>query len=140
MEKEHITIFFVILICLICFYFRWETTVSPDEETKNIEINNIIQRLYQVTNEVCYKCKITLVYNILETERITYTNKIGSRNIIYLVVWNKRYSRTIDINTLVHTILSEISRITPSDLTSLLTTATDLGHYDPTSELEVVVE
>jgi hypothetical protein len=113
-------------------------------------VDETIEWLYQAVNAVCYRCNMSPIYNIIETEQITYTDKtISSHNIkgtINLVIWDDTKGRVFNRNTLMYAMLHEITHILSPSIhheppfdsieTLLLDTATRLGYYDPSVPIE----
>lgn len=141
-------IFCIIILIIIAYtYMYYSKTVNIQE----IKVNESIQWLYRIVNDVCYQCNITPIYTIKETSGLTYTDKIinklaDTKGIIYLVVWDDKYSRTFNNNTLTYAVLHEIAHIvSPSqnheppfdDIESmLLNKAIELSYYDPNVPIE----
>lgn len=146
----YILLTILILIAIMWFYIR----IDKSDKTSNYEtirkqkVKDTIQWLYQITNEICYHCHMTPIYNIIETSQITYSDKITgqTKGAIYLVIWNDKHSRIFNHNTLIYATLHEIAHILSPSIRHeppfdsieklLINTATNLGYYDPDIEIE----
>lgn len=130
----NIIIIFLILICLICIYFR----VSPI--TIDNSIHSTIQWLYQSTNDICYHCNLSPIYEIKQNQQITFTTKIitqfETKGIINLALYDDEQNRMFDKNTLIYAVLNEIAELLEITVTVLLNKAIELNYYDPTIPLE----
>lgn len=138
----------ILIIILSLIYTRFN--VDQYEMIRKQKVNETIQWLYQAVNDVCYRCNMSPIYDITETEQITYTDKItSSHNItgsIYLVVWDDTRGRVFTHNTLIYAMLHEITHILSPSIhheppfdsieTLLLDTAISLGYYDPSIPIE----
>jgi len=147
----YILIVILLIIVLIYIYVKFDSRlISNYELIRNQKVNEMIQWLYQAVNDICYRCNMSPVYNIIETSHITYTDKVINshtiRGTIYLVIWDEKHGRVFNHNTLIYAILHEITHILSPSIhhkppfdsieTLLLNTAIDLGYYDPNMEIE----
>ncbi len=146
------TIFYLLLTILILGVLIWvyiPFNKPPSyENIRQQKIKDTIQWLYQITNEICYHCHLSPIYDIVETTQITYSDKIPNhtKGTIYLVMWNDKHSRIFNHNTLIYATLHELAHILspsihhepPFDSIEklLITTATNLGYYDPKISIE----
>ena len=90
------------------------------------------------------------IYEIKETTHITYTDKITSthnvKGTIYLVMWDTINNKLFDHNTLIYTVLHEISHILSPSIkhnppfdtieSILLKKAIELHYYDPETPID----
>jgi hypothetical protein len=132
-----------LLIILFLFYlcFRSSSPSNSYLRFRHNQTHDTIQSLYQICNNICYHCNFNPIYTILESSHITYTDSSSyntSKGTIHLVIWNTKYSRSFDRNTLLFFLLRELSLIiSPSSDNSssinaiLLNTAVNLGYFDP---------
>lgn len=149
----YILIVILLIIGLIYVYIKFEPNLNEINHYESIRkrrVTEIIQWLYQAVNDVCYRCNMSPIYDIIETSHITYTDKIinphNIKGTIYLVVWDEKHDRVFNHNTLIYAVLHEIAHILspsthhepPFDSieTLLLNTAIDLGYYDPNISIE----
>lgn len=148
MEYVQIVVIIVILIVLVMLYFR--RYYDSNELIRRKQVNETIQWLYRAVNDICYRCNMHPVYNIIETNHITYTDKVTNphniKGTIYLVIWNEESGCTFQHNTLIYAMLHEIAHILSPSIHHeppfnsieqiLINTATDLGYYDPQIQME----
>lgn len=146
----YIIIIILLIIGLAIIYLCIDFYVDEYEVFRKHKVNETIQWLYQVVNDICYKCNMSPIYNIVETSQITYTDKIiRPHNItgtIYLVIWNDKHGRVFHHNTLIYAILHEIAHILSPSIhheppfnsieSLLINTAIDLGYYDQNISIE----
>lgn len=141
----HVIGIVVILIVLILIYVHISPQTDHYENERQRQVGNTIQWLYKAVNDVCYRCNMSPIYKIVETNQITYTDKIvnNTKGTINLVIWNERYDRTFNNNTLIYAMLHEIAHILSPTMpfdsieSILINMATNLGYYDPTIPMEV---
>ena len=140
----------VLLIILSWIYVKSNITENQHDRFRKEKVNETIEWLYQVVNDVCYRCNMSPVYNIVESTEITYTDKLTSshtiKGCIYLVIWDDTRSRIFNHNTLIYAILHEIAHILSPSVhheppfnsieSLLLNTAITLGYYDPSISIE----
>lgn len=140
----------VLILILACIYVRFNNRVDTYEMQRQRKITDTIEWLYQAINDVCYRCNMSPLYNIVETTQITYTDKVtGAHNIkgtIFLVIWNEKHSRVFNHNTLIYAALHEIAHILSPSIhhqppfdsieNILLNAAVELGYYDPNIPME----
>ena len=150
MDLMHVAIIIVILFILILIYVRLNPKIYQYENIRRKQVQDTIQWLYRATNDVCYRCNMSPIYEIVETNQITYTDKvINTHNIkgtIYLVIWNEQYGRVFNHNTLMYAMLHEIAHILSPSVhheppfdsieTILMNSAGNLGYYDPNIPIE----
>lgn len=144
----HVIGIVVILIVLIFIYVRIKPQTNHYENERQRQVNNTIQWLYKAVNDICYRCNMSPNYKIIETDQITYTDKIinNTKGTINLVIWNERYDRTFNNNTLMYATLHEVAHILSPTIhheppfdsieSILINMATNLGYYDPTIPME----
>ena len=146
----YIIITILLIMGLVWIYFRFDSGMNQYEQVRHQKVNDIIQWLYQATNDICYNCNMSPIYEIKETSQITYTDKVSSslniKGTIYLVVWNESQGRTFHHNTLIYAMLHEITHILSPSIhheppfdsieSILLNKAIDLQYYDPNIPIE----
>jgi hypothetical protein len=146
----YILVIFLVLACLIWMYVKFNVESNSYELIRRQNVNDTIEWLYQIINDVCYHCNMSPIYDIVETSQITYTDKITKthniKGTIYLVVWDDKYGRVFNHNTLVYAVLHEISHILSPSIhheppfdsieSLLMNTAINLGYYDPSIPME----
>jgi beta-lactamase regulating signal transducer with metallopeptidase domain len=147
----YILIVLTILVTLVWIYLYLYRDFDEFESIRRNEVNKTIQWLYYSVNNICNHCNMAPIYEIIETDHITYSDKINNpynrRGKIYLVIWNYEYSRIFSHNTLIYAVLHEISHILSPSVhheppfdsieSLLLNTAIKLGYYDPNIPLEI---
>lgn len=145
-----IIIIFIFLCCLIWFYVRSNPELDRYMASRQQQVRETIQWLYQTVNEVCYRCNMAPLYEIVETTQITYTDKVTNphniKGTINLVVWDDEHSRVFHHNTLIYAMLHEIAHILSPSIhheppfdsieSILLNNAMNLGYYDPSIPME----
>lgn len=114
------------------------------DTVRDKKVKETIKWLYRSVNDICYHSNMSPIYEIIENDQITYTEKIIkndiSKGIIYLVIWDDTHNRLFQTNTLIYAILHEITHIispsshheAPFDSIEniLLNKAIALGYYD----------
>lgn len=140
----------IILILLGWIYLRAYPAVEYYEHTRQKQTQETIQWLYRAVNDICYRCNMSPIYDIVETTQITYTDKITKphniKGTIYLVLWNDRHGRVFSHNTLIYAMLHEITHILSPSIhheppfdsieAILINMAINLGYYDPNIPME----
>ena len=120
------------------------------QQTRQRKVQETIQWLYQAVNDVCYRCNMSPIYDIVEANQITYTDKVTTphniKGTIYLVIWNEQHERVFNHNTLMYAMLHEIAHILSPSVhheppfdsieSILMNTAINLGYYDPSIPIE----
>lgn len=116
----------IVMIILMIIYVRFD---DPHKSTKSVRVQSTIQELYRKCNKVCQACNMHPMYTIVESQTITSSEKrnpyhnIGT---IYLVLWNEHSNELYDDNTLMYSMLHEISHLlSPS-----------VGHQPPFDNIE----
>jgi hypothetical protein len=118
--------------------------------TRQQQVRETVQWLYQTVNDVCYRCNMAPIYEIIETTQITYTDKVTNthnvKGTIYLVIWDDEHGRVFHHNTLIYATLHEIAHILSPSIhheppfdsieSILLNNASNLGYYDPSIPIE----
>jgi hypothetical protein len=149
----YILIIILLIIGLICIYIKFEpktNDINHYELIRKQKVTETIQWLYQAVNDICYRCNMSPIYDIIETTQITYTDKIinphNIKGTIYLVIWDEIHGRVFNHNTLIYAILHEITHILSPSIhheppfdsieSILLNAAIDLGYYDPNIPIE----
>lgn len=143
-----IAIVILILVVLIWIYLRPQ--IDQYESIRRQQVHNTIQWLYRTVNDICYRCNMAPIYEIIETKQITYTDKVTNphniKGIIYLVVWDEPHGRVFNHNTLIYAMLHEITHILSPSIhheppfdsieSILMNMAINLEYYDPTVPFE----
>lgn len=146
----YIAITILIVIILSFIYIRIETPQDYYKSFHKNKVNETIRWLYQAVNDICYQCNVSPTYEIIETSKITYTDKnISTHNIrgkIYLVLWDDIHERMFNNNTIMYAILHEIAHILSPSIhheppfdtieSMLLNKAIDLGYYDSSKMID----
>lgn len=139
-----------LVIGLACIYFHYDQGSNYYELTRQSKVNETIRWLYQAINDICYQCNMSPIYEIKETSRITYTDKVSSshnvKGTINLVIWDDKYGRIFNYNTLIYAMLHEITHILSPSIhheppfdsieSILLNKAIELSYYDPNIPME----
>jgi hypothetical protein len=146
----YILIMLLLIIILAYIYAGPHNRIGQYEINKRQAINDTQTWLHQSVSDVCRRCNMSPIYNIIETSQITYTDKvINPHNIngtIYLVIWDEKHDRTFNHNTLIYAVLHEIAHILSPSIhheppfdtieTILLNKARELKYYDPNTGVE----
>jgi len=146
----YMVIIVIIIIILVWIYERVNRGYNEEEMIRKQKVKETIKWLYKCVNDICYSCDMAPVYEIKESFQITYSEKNINRNnikgMIYVVIWNDKYSRVFNRNTLIYAVLHEIAHILspsiqhkdPFDAIEkvLLNKAIELSYYDPNIPME----
>lgn len=137
----------IIIIVLIWIYVRFDITWNHSEFIRQEKIKETVQWLYRSVNDICYNCDMAPIYEIRESFHITYSEKINNtKGIIYLVIWDNEHQSVFNRNTLLYSVIHEITHILSPSInhkepfdsieTLLLNKAVELLYYDPNIPLE----
>jgi len=143
LPPSYILIFSIIFIILIIYLFFNNTFFSPPSLSSSYKfflINNKLSFFHTISHSILNHCNIKFPsFTLVNTFNITFTNK--SKSIIYLVLWDPKSNSLFDDNTILYSLLHELSHIlSPSPYhdtlfnlieSHLLQSAQDLGFYDP---------
>lgn len=150
-----------VIIFVFIYYIYKNKTIYNDVvhvETKKIiqpisSSEQLIQKLCGMADNVCKHCNFNPEYIIIETNDITHTTIVSTSDsrygIIYLVLRKHGASDIFFcLNTLLYALLHEIAHIIspnhnhnhPFDTIEekLLSTAHQLGYYDPTIQFDTM--
>lgn len=142
----------ICIMILIMLFLIWVYIVPPpkSDHERVFKVSEMIKWLYKTVNDVCYKCNVSPIYTIQETLDITHTDKSTTNSVkgtIYLLIWDEKYGRTFNKNTLIYSALHEIAHILspstnhnpPFDAieSMLLNKAIELSYYDPNIPIEL---
>ena len=130
-----VTVMVLIMVVILHWsrYYYYNILTS-----KRLQIHTTVQELHRMINDICYRCEIPITYRLIVDDILSFTevNDDPIHN-IHLVVWNEQYKRPYNLNSLLLTVLSELSAITATtEQTQLLSIAQQLGYYDVTSAIE----
>lgn len=140
----------MVLIFLSWMYIKINPKIEYYENIRKQQVNDTIQWLYRSVNDICYRCNMTPIYEIIETSQITYTDKVTKphniKGTIYLVVWDEKHGRVFNHNTLIYAMLHEITHILSPSIhheppfdsieSILMNMAINLNYYDPNIAME----
>lgn len=145
----YIVVSLAVMAIMAFIYLRWgrgemaTLFESQRDIDRRAQIASTIRWLYRSVNDICRQCGMEPQYEILDTAQITYTDKIEKSHtgVIHLAIWDDRNGAPFSANTLMYSVLHELAHILspsrghapPFDAieTLLLTTATEMGYYDP---------
>jgi len=109
----YIIIIIMVLLCLVWIYVY--PRVDEYQKTRKNNVKTTIEWLYHAVNDICYRCNMSPIYDIVESKQITYTDKITKthniKGTINLVIWDEKHDRIFSYNTLMYAMLHEIAHI-----------------------------